>query len=574
MAKYRLTTPDGQQYMVTAPDGASQQDVYDYFASQQPSIMNRYNPSTGHLNNPTEGMTGPQLAAAGAGASVADVGRGLEQFAADVGNKVGLVPDSTMANIQQDIDTAKQLDEPLLQTGAGKLGYMGGTMATTMLPFGVASGAARVAGRPLLQALAESAVNPRSYGAASTVGALTGLTRPVASTDWNGGAPYLPPRLLNTVSGAVSGALGNLGANALGRVATPFMPIGNADDQEAVNILKAAGIPLDLSQRTGSTFLKRMKMATEDNPVTAGAAHAANMSRQTAFNKAVLGAAGVDANAATRDVMGPAMDKVNGQFEDILNRNTVPIDQPFIDKLGTVQSRAQMLNKSAPSNIVNHIFDVALKKGELSGQTAYSIKKDIDGLLKSDDSTERDLGGDLHDILMDQFHGNMPAGDQAALTQARQQFRILKTIEPAISKDGRGNISPSLLANQVAQKRNRGASVYGRGPDSFLNLVDLAQSGRAVLPDTLGNSGTWGRGQMDLLPLAKGFLLGKPAQALLHSGSDYLESGLPNGAVKNLLQLPQTSPIVGGALRRLPGSVPYNSLASSLLSQELPAMQQ
>jgi len=572
MAKYRVTAPDGQQYMVTAPDGASQQDIYD-FMSQQPSIMNRYNPSTGHLNNPTEGMTGPQLAAAGAGASVADVGRGLEQFAADVGNKVGLVPDSTLANIQQDIDSAKQLDEPLLQTGAGKLGYMGGTMATTMLPFGVAGGAARMAGRPLLQAAAESVVNPRSYGAASTVGALTGLTRPVASSDWNGGVPFLPPRLLNTVAGAASGALGNLGANVLGRVAAPFMPIGNADDREAVDILKAAGIPLDLSQRTGSTFLKRVKMATEDNPVTGGAAHAANMARQTAFNKAVLGTAGVDADAATRDVMGPAMDKVNGQFESILNRNTVPIDQPFIDKLGTVQSRAQMLNKSAPSNVVNHIFDVALKKGELSGQTAYSIKKDIDGLLKSDDSTERDLGGDLHNILMDQFHGNMPAADQAALTQARQQFRILKTIEPAISKDGRGNISPSLLANQVAQKRNRGASVYGRGPDSFLNLVDLAQSGRAILPDA-PNSYSFTRGQMDLLPLAKGLLLGKPAQALLHSGSNYLESGLPNGAVKDLLQLPQTSPLVGGALRRLPGSVPYNSLASSLLSQELPATQQ
>ena len=537
-----------------------------------PSVMDYYSPSTGEYKDPTAGMTAPKKFAAGAGKAVSDIGMGLEQIGAQVGQKLGLVSPKTVAGVQQAIDEAKLRDYPLMRTTPGELGYISGNVATTMLPFGVAGAGARMLGAPRAAGAFSAMMNPTTYKAAAGTGAVLGAIQPVASGDWAGGVGPVSPRVLNTVSGMLAGMGGNLAVSALGRVAQPF--VTNPEMSAAAQVLTNAGLPLDLSQRTGNVFLKRMKMALEDNPVTAGAQKAANDARQEAFNRAALSGAGIDATHATRDVLGPGMDAVNGEFKDILGRNTLPVTIPFLNDLGTVQAKANLLDKKAPSNVVNHLFDMMLQNGEIKGTDAYSVKKDIDGLMASDDSTVRSLGGDLHDILMTHFKNSMPEADQAALTAAQQKFRILKTIEPAVSKDGLGNISPSLLANQVAQKRNRAASMYGRGSEPFLDLVDLAQSGRQVLPDMLGNSGTFGRGQMGLIPLATGLTIGKPLQALMNTGSRYAAEGIPPGIVRSVLEAPRTSPIIGGALRRLPANYPEsNSLSNSLMGvpEEAPA---
>lgn len=538
----------------------------------QPSVMDNYDPSSGTIHRPTEGMSTGELVAAGAGKAVSDLGTGIEQLAASAGNKLGLVSDKTVADIQGQIDETKARDQALMRETPAQLGYAGSEIATTLLPVGAASVVARAAQLPRTAEVLKAAVNPRTYKAAATTGGALGAIQPVASDDWGGGAPFLPPRALNALTGMAGGALGNLGASALGRVGQP-LAVAGPEDRDAASILQAAGVPLDLSQRSGSTFLRRVRSALGDNPVTAGAQHEADLVRQQAFNDAVLQTIGVEpgAKAATRDVLGPARDRISGVFEDVLSRNAVPVDQPFINSLGSIQSQALMLEKKAPSNVVNHVFDVLLKKGELDGQTAYAIKKNIDGLLSSSDSTERDLGSQLHEVLMNQMHGAMSAEDQAALSQARRQFRNMKTIEPAISTDGLGNISPARLANQVGAKRNRAASLYGRGSDSFMDLVDLAQSGKQLLPDNLANSGTHARQSMDLIPLAKGLVLGKPAQAVLNFQSPYWAQGLPTegvgGLARWLTELPNQSDLAGGALRRLPVNLPLGTMLSSPLSE-------
>lgn len=537
-----------------------------------PSVMDFYNPSTGEYKDPTAGMTAPEKFAAGAGKAVSDIGMGLKQIGAQVGRKLGLVSPGTVADVQRNIDEAKLRDYPLMRTPAGELGYIGGNVATTMIPFGVAGAGARMLGAPRTAGALSAMMNPTTYGSAAGTGAVLGAIQPVATGDWGGGAGPVSPRVFNTVTGMLAGVGGNLFANTVSRVAQPFAT--NPSVVDAAQVLTNAGLPLDLSQRTGNAFLKRVKMALEDNPITTGAQKAANEARQTAFNRAALAGAGIDADYATRDVLGPGKDAINAQFKDVLERNTLPVTIPFLNDLGTVQAKANLLDKKAPSNVVNHLFDMMMQNGEIRGTDAYAVKKDIDGLLSSDDSTVRDLGGQLHDVLMNHFKDSMPEGDQAALSAAQQKFRILKTIEPAISKDGQGNISPSLLANQVAQKRNRAASLYGRGSDSFLDLVDLAQAGKQILPDPLGNSGTFGRGQMGLVPLVSGVTIGMPLQKLLNVGSRYAAEGVPPGIVRSVLESPKTSPMIGGALRRLPANVPVsNSLSNSLMGvpEEVPA---
>jgi hypothetical protein len=68
-----------------------------------------------------------------------------------------------------------------------------------------------------------------------------------------------------------------------------------------------------------------------------------------------------------------------------------------------------------------------------------------------------------------------------------QQWRNMRTIEGAISKDENYQISPARVANIMGQKANRSVSIYGRGDTT---LSDLANAANTLLGNKTPNSGT------------------------------------------------------------------------------------
>lgn len=97
--------------------------------------------------DPTEGMTTTQKVLAGTGKAMTDAGRG-------VGQMVGLVD-------QKDIDEAKKLDAPLMNTGAGTAGNILGN-AATLAPTAFIPGANTVRGAALINAIAGGIITPGS----------------------------------------------------------------------------------------------------------------------------------------------------------------------------------------------------------------------------------------------------------------------------------------------------------------------------------------------------------------------------------------------------------------------------
>lgn len=144
--------------------------------------------------DPTEGMSGGQKFLAGAGKAFVDLGRGVNQAGAELGEKVGLVSPETVRGIQSDVDESKRLDSPLMQRGAGRAGNIVGNVAA------------------LAPAAAIPGVNT-ALGAAALGGA-TGALQPVASDE---------SRLRNTVTGAAAGvagkALGDVASKGVGFIA-------------------------------------------------------------------------------------------------------------------------------------------------------------------------------------------------------------------------------------------------------------------------------------------------------------------------------------------------------------------
>lgn len=143
MPTYEITSPDGRTFEVTAPEGASQSQVLAYAQSQW-----KASPKKAETIDPTEGMsTGKRL--------LAGIGQGMTDLGYGVGQRLGLVDQAT-------IDEKKKLDSPLLKTGAGMVGSIGGKIAGA-LPAALIPGANTMAGAALIGA-GQGFIEPTATG--------------------------------------------------------------------------------------------------------------------------------------------------------------------------------------------------------------------------------------------------------------------------------------------------------------------------------------------------------------------------------------------------------------------------
>lgn len=570
-------TPDGRLQFNISLDGgnqgydASADPVYKALTGSAPATQPAQPAQT--PTDPTQGMSKLDLAMAGAGKSLVDLGHGAWQLGAEIGNKISpsLVSDQTVANLRAQEDARKAQDAPLMNTGAGMVGYLGGALAGTLLPGGLAAdgleAANAVRGANALRAL----VNPNTYKAAAASGTAMGALQPVGADD---------SRALNTLVGAGTGMAGNALVNSIGRVAQPVNNVLGQMGSKAVETLKNAGVPLDAAQQSGSAFLGRIKAGLNDNPFTAGAQRDLAGQQQAGFNRAVLGTIGEDATAATPDVMNAASRRIGQVFDDVASRNPITYDTQLQNDLATIEHQSQGELQSGQFKVIKNKLEEVLNKaaagnGAIDGSAYQNIKTSLDRLSKGQDQSVGYWARQVREALDDGLQRSAQGNDYQDLMQARNQWRNMKQIEGAISNDGNGTISPNKLASVVMQKANRSQSVYGRGPQE---LVDLAQAGKSVLPDKVPNSGTPSRilAQMaltgglgggigylqggDLAGAAKGATFGIAVPKLMQmmmnnpAAANYLTQGLSQGAARTALEAPAKNKILAPMFKHAPNA--------------------
>ena len=413
-----------------------------------------YRDPDGDRYSATEGQSFLQNAAAGAGKSVMDTLSGLKQLVG-LGNQV-------------QIDERARLDAPLMQTGGGLVGNIGGQVAQMALP-GAALGklGMGVKAASTLGKIGQAAAGAGAFAATQPV--LTGQTRAG-----------------NALQGAAWGAAGQGAASALSAAAKG----GKAAMEPALRDLamkaESYGIPITAAQLTDSRFVRTLKSVVDKLPFS-GAQKLAGQ-QQKGFNRAVAQTFGENADTVTADVAAAAKRRLGKTFEALSARNKLKVDGQLLNDLVSLSDEAAKTGTADNARAVSSLVDDFLSRtenGVVQGKAYRELDSRIGRLIKgTQDGDKRHYLGRLRDSIRDAMDRSISPADSKAWSGARKQYRNLKTVEDLIEKSATGDLSPSLLLGLV--RRSDKNMAYTGGGD----LGDLARIGQRFLKDPIPNSGT------------------------------------------------------------------------------------
>jgi hypothetical protein len=404
-------------------------------------------------------------------------------------------------------------------------------------------------------------------------GAVTGDVAGQAAPDWARPAAELAG---NVAGAAVAGPAANLLANG-GRT---ISGTGGGVSPEVARLAQLArdqyDIPITAPQMSGSSVMKIVNDQSANLPFSGAPAAAA--AQQTAWQRAVSRTMGEDAPLVTPGVMTRAATRIGSVFDNVAARTNVTVDNPMLTDLGRIEAEAARAplgaeGQQAIRSQIDNVMEAATTgNGTLTGQAYQQLTRAGSPLQRAQQAADpnvRYYAGQVREALDSAFQRSAAPADQAALTQARGQYRAMKTIEDLVEKSPDGNLSPALLTGQVRSASSRfDGSTSGMAYTGGGALGDLARIGQQFLK-TPPNSGTADRMLVNSLlggagagtafahPLAAATVpMGLVGNRL---GGAYLRSGLlANRLIDSSLRPPAHPSLTPPAL--LAGSIGNNAL--------------
>jgi hypothetical protein len=403
--------------------------------------------------DPTDGMDTTDRVVAGIGRGMTSAGRAVLQ---GISKLVGA--DAVGAGLvkQSDIDEAKRLDAPLLNTTAGKVGNVLGNAA-------IAAPTALIPG-----------VN--TYQGAALIGAgLGGLTT-------EGG---LDERLKAAAFGAAGGAAGKGLGDALGagakwvanRAADKFATAtaANAQKQIAANAMADAGYvipPADLNPGMVTEALSGLSGKIK----TAQVASAKNQPITNSLTRKSLGVAddaplNIDALQAIRNEAGTT------GYAPIRAAGEVTTDKAYGKALDGIAGQYQGAARSFPNAAKNPVLDMVegLRQQKFDAGDAIDMIKvlraDADKAYRSGDSGLGKASKEAAAAIEGQLERHLKASGNpealAAFQEARQLIAKTYSVQKALNTQT-GDVSAIALAKQL----DKGKPLSG-------DLLTVAQAGQA-----------------------------------------------------------------------------------------------
>lgn len=495
MPKYRITAPTGETYEITAPEGASQDDVMAYAQQQHSAAQGTSQPSA----------TVPDTSPFGQGVQQAvqqfqsedaqppslgeQLGRAAVRTTKALAEGAASLPDIVLGPLnyitggrtgtaQQALQTtykAAGVPELPAQTGAERYADaiargLGGTIGGV----GVGSTLAGSAS-PTVSAIGSTlAASPGAQAAAATTGAASAQgahefgASPLAQLAAGFGGALIP---------GAAGAAANLPGRALGAALTP-----NPERQAIAQSAMARGIPLKASQVSDSVLGKYLDSVT--GIVPGSGAKKFDTAQRAAFNNQIGQAIGApDTTTVTPQVFAKARQDTSNIYNDLWNRNNLPVNQNLVGRFQQLADEAVSADPGVISKLNGYMKRIAagVQKDDqgnlyLPGDKFKAIDSDMGHDAMQGGELSKYIGG-FQDAVRDAMGSAMTPQDQALLAQANRQWGNQKTIAPLVAKAVDGNISPQGLMGAVT---GSGSGKMAMATGTRGDLGDLARIGQLM----------------------------------------------------------------------------------------------
>lgn len=496
MPTYEITSPDGRKFRVTAPAGATKDDVLAY--AQQNATKTVAQPQTNVADE-----YGPiQAGLVAAGRTLDRLYKGGKDLALTVPAALGVkgAQDERARMEREEAENTRLFQQ--LEDKRPVATFLGGAaplMAAPVLGTGMAGMAAGAAVPGLLE-----------YGTPQE-------------------------RLERGALGAAGGAAGAALGKVLGRAVQPFRDAPTQSQKAAQEAAKRLGVNLRADELTGSRPLAWMTGALNDLPISGGMAQKAEAARAATINRAAAKAIGQSADDLGGDVLARAADDIGASIRGAVKGEEITLTKGFQSGLNALES----VNKARKGFASAAIDDVVAKArslgdkidGDLYQDLRSELSKQARDAFRSNDNARAHALDRVRKLLDSAADASLPQDKSAALKAARRQWANLETLERGMVVEN-GNVSPARMASALRQQYDK---AYRRGKLTG-ELADIAKLGAAYKP--LPQSGTAPRAIYSAI--ASGQLLHNPAgtagmfaapplaQGLLQSsaGKRYLTSGL------------------------------------------------
>jgi len=511
LPKYRITSPDGRTFEVTAPEGATQDEVLAY--AQQ----NYGQAQSAPLQ---EQGADPQLAAAAANIDVSGLGRGLRG-----------IMDVPQATTQMALSLPKSVQEGLKSLGryGGVIPGLGGVAAAAqLLPDQSAkdytnqlaqqeqaySAARKAAGQEgvdwarlggnMLASLPASLVLPSGgagllgkTGAGMVQGGVLGTSQPV----YNGDNIAAEKAKQAGIGAAVGGLLSPVVA-AAGRVISPKV-------SAAVKGLLGEGITPTPGQILGG-IPARMEEKLTSIPFTgelirSGQQRAANDLNRAAIDRSLapIGES-LPKGLLGRDAISYAGNRLSQAYDDVLNKvGAVPVDQQFGQSLTSLSGLTKNLPKDIGEQfdriLKNEIVDRVDANGIMTSEGLKAAESNLGQVakayLRNADYDKRQLGSailEAQSSLRQMLERQAPQYAAELKAVNAGWANLLRPQQAAASLGAEDGIfSAAQLQNAVkALDPSKNKRAFARGDALMQDLSDPAKS---VLGSKVPDSGTAGR---------------------------------------------------------------------------------
>lgn len=384
-------------------------------------------------------------------------------------------------------DTADAAVNPVARTAGQVAGALVGPVPGRGL---IAKGAARLGKTaPLAKVVGEAAVQSGLYGAGK------------------GNSASVGERLDTAWKDALKGSAGALGGYGLIRGGARLISPKVSNE---VASLANSGIVMTPGQR-GGRVAKFIEQASESIPFVGTPIKAAKARGVQQFNKAwtneALKPIGVKVPndlPAGEKAVGWAQKAVSDAYQKALSGISAPIDNTFKNTIKAVSGQVRKLpsDQAKAFSTIMQLRVAPLLKGKtaLDGKTMQQVdralQKDIAGFRSKGDPIA-DLTADMLDDVRGGFldlAGRHAGPNATAYKAAKEASARLARVEDAASRPNsvKGVFTPSTAASAAARK-GYGTTTknLARGEARMQKLADAA---KAVLPDTLPDSGTATRG--------------------------------------------------------------------------------